>query len=78
MHDAISLEALGTPTAVVLTTEFLHEARVQRAALGMPALIPAVIQHPLSTLTEQEIEARAVQALPQSAAIWLGQAADPE
>ena len=77
MHDAISLEALGTPTAVVLTTEFLHEARVQRAALGMPALIPAVIQHPLSTLTDQEIADRAAQALPQTVAIWLGQAADP-
>ncbi len=34
MHDGFSLESLGVPTAVIVTTAFLHEARVQRAALG--------------------------------------------
>jgi hypothetical protein len=45
---------------------------VQRDALGMPGLVPVVIDHPLSTLTEAEIERRAQQAAGQCAAIWLG------
>ena len=72
MHDGVRLEALKRPTAVVVTSEFLREAEVQRAALGMDALVPAVIQHPLSTLTEAEIETRAADAAAQTARIWLG------
>ena len=63
---------MGRPTAVIVTTEFLHEAEVQRDALGMHDLVPAVIDHPLSTLTEAEIEAHAKQAAGQCIAIWLG------
>jgi hypothetical protein len=65
---------LGRPTAVILTAEFLHEAEVQRDALGMRDLLPVVIDHPLSTLTEAEIEARAEQAVEQCLAVWRGQA----
>jgi hypothetical protein len=72
MHDGVSLETLNRPTAVVVTSEFLHEARVQRAALGMDTLAPVVIQHPLSTLTEAEIDARAADAAAQAKKIWLG------
>jgi hypothetical protein len=72
MHDGVRLETLNRPTAVVVTTEFLHEAEVQRAALGMDALVPAVIPHPLSTLTEAEIETRAAAAATQAVRIWLG------
>jgi hypothetical protein len=63
MHDGVSLEALKRPTAVIVTTEFLHEAHVQRAALGMAGLDPVVIDHPLSTLAESEIDRRAEQAI---------------
>lgn len=73
MHDGVSLETLNRPTAVVVTSEFLHEAEVQRKALGMDALVPAVIQHPLSTLTAEEIDARAADAAAQAVRIWLGQ-----
>jgi hypothetical protein len=57
---------------VIVTTEFLHEAEAQRDALGMHDLAPVVIDHPLSTLTEAEIEARAAQASGQCIAIWCG------
>jgi hypothetical protein len=50
----------------------LHEAEVQRDALGMRDLTPVVIEHPLSTLTDEEIEQRAQQAAAQCAAILLG------
>lgn len=65
MHDAVELEAKGIPTAVIVTTEFEHEAHVQRIALGMEALAPVVIQHPLSTLSEAEIDGRAEDAVRQ-------------
>jgi hypothetical protein len=78
MHDGISLEALGVPTAVIVTSEFLREAKVQRAALGMAGLVPAVIQHPLSSLTEEEIRSRAAAVLPQVLDAWLGKLKDPD
>ena len=55
-----------------MTTEFLHEAHVQRDALGMADLSPVVIAHPLSTLTDEEIDLRAQQAAQQCVQIWLG------
>jgi hypothetical protein len=64
---------LGRPTAVIVTTEFLHEAEMQRNALGMRDLAPVVIDHPLSTLTEAEIEARAEQAVGRCLVVWRGQ-----
>ena len=72
MHDGIRLEAAGRPTAVVVTTEFLHEAEVQRDALGMHDLTPLVIGHPLSTLTDEEIDKRAQHAAAQCVGILLG------
>ena len=62
MHDAVGLEGRGVPTAVIVTDAFLHEADVQRTALGAERLDPVVITHPLSTLTEEEIVARAAEA----------------
>ena len=59
---------------MVVTTEFLHEAEVQRDALGMHDLTPVVIEHPLSTLTDEEIEQRAQQAATQCVGIMLGRA----
>ena len=57
---------------MVVTTEFVHEMAVQRAALGMPDLVPVVIDHPLSTISEAEIDARAEQAAEQAVEIWRG------
>jgi hypothetical protein len=65
MHDTVMLEAKGRPTAVIVTREFMLEAETQRDALGMTGLAAVVIDHPLSSLTEEEIGRRAEQALPQ-------------
>jgi hypothetical protein len=72
MHDSVELEGKGLPTAVIVTSEFLLEARTQRDALGMTALEPVVIAHPLSSLTEEEIVKRAESALPLIERAWLG------
>lgn len=63
MHDAVALEGRGIPTAVIVTDAFVHEAELQRSALGAKHLEPVVIRHPLSTLTDAEIAARASQAV---------------
>lgn len=78
MHDAIELEARGIPTAVIVTSEFVREAKVQRAALGMTDVVPVVIEHPLSSLTDGEIASRAAAALPQVLAVWQGTQRDPD
>ena len=65
MHDAVGLEERGVPTAVIITAAFAREAEVQRAALGADQLEPAVITHPLSTLPQDQIQARAEEAAPQ-------------
>lgn len=71
MHDAINLESVGIPAAVVVTTVFVHEAHVQREALGMTGVEPVVITHPLSTLSDEEIRERAMEAVPQVSKVWL-------
>ena len=77
MHDGVSLESLGVPTAVIVTTTFVHEARVQREALGMQGLVPVVIEHPLSSLSDEQIRGRAAQAVAQVLGVWRGTQPDP-
>ena len=60
---------------MVVTTEFVHEANMQRDVLGMPDLAPVVIDHPLSTLSDAQILQRAEQAVAQAVAIWQGKGA---
>ena len=57
---------------MVVTTEFLREAQMQRNALGMPDLAPVVIDHPLSTLSDAQIDQRAEQTAAQAVKVWLG------
>jgi len=57
------------PTAAIITAAFVREAEVQRAALGAEGLETVVITHPLSTLTDAEIQSRAEEAVPQVLAI---------
>ena len=76
MHDSVMLESAGRPTAVIVTSEFVLEAETQRNALGMTALQPVVINHPLSSLTDEEIGRRIEQALPRIERVLSGRAKD--
>ena len=72
VQDAVAAVAAGEERRTT-RTRFVKEAGV--AALGMTALNPVVIEHPLSSLTDDEISQRAAQALPQIKSVWLtGQA----
>lgn len=72
LRDAIALEKLGIPSAPIITTEFLRETELTLAALGMPALQPVVIAHPVSSITAEEMADRVRQAVSQAQAVWLG------
>ena len=60
---------------MIVTTEFVLEAETQRDALGMAGLDAVVINHPLSSLTGEEIGQRIEQALAQIERVWLSGAA---
>jgi hypothetical protein len=77
MHDTVMLESRGRPTAVLVTSEFLLEAETQRDALGMSGLDAVVIDHPLSSLRDEEIVLRIEQALPQIERAWLSGRTQP-
>lgn len=71
MHDGIEFERRGIPAAVIVTDEFVHPAKTMARLLGMPDYPAAVVPHPIATLTERELRARAELALPQVLAILL-------
>lgn len=76
IRDAIALEDLGLPTAPIITTEFVNETRLTRAAVGMPELRPVVIDHPVSSITAEEVAARVGVIAEQAREVWLGSRAD--
>jgi hypothetical protein len=72
IRDAVALEDLGLPTAPIITTEFVNETRLTRAAVGMPDLRPVVIDHPVSSITDEEVAARVAAIAVQAQEVWLG------
>lgn len=74
VNDAVRLEEAGLPTVVIVTTEFEHEARLQRESRGMADLEPAVATHPISSLTVAQLDGRAAEIAPQARRIWSGAA----
>ena len=76
IRDAVALEDRGLPTAPIITTEFVNETRLTRTAIGMPGLRPVVIDHPVSSITDEEVAARVAVISVQAREVWLGQRAD--
>jgi hypothetical protein len=72
IRDSVALEKLGVPAAAIITTEFERETELTRTAVGMRGLIPIVIDHPVSSITPAEVEARAAQVALQAPKVWLG------
>ncbi|NYT22187.1 hypothetical protein H0A73_01085 [Alcaligenaceae bacterium] len=75
LRDAIALEKQGVPTAVIVTTEFVKETVLTRQALGMRELEPVIIDHPVSSITMEEVAQRVAQILTQAQAVWKGKQA---
>ena len=72
IRDSIALEKLGVPAAAIITTEFERETELTRTALGMRGLIPVVIDHPVSSITQAEVKSRAAKVAQQAPQVWLG------
>lgn len=72
VRDSIALEKLGVPSAVVITTEFARETELTRQAVGMRELEPVVIDHPVSSITSEEVAQRVAQIKEQAQQVWLG------
>jgi len=63
LHDAISSERVGTPAVGVMTRNFVTAADLMAKVLGLPDYAYAIIDHPVSSATEKELEARALQTM---------------
>lgn len=72
VRDSIALEKLGVPSAVIITTEFVRETELTRQAVGMKTLEPVVINHPISSITAEEVAQRVAQIKQQAQQVWLG------
>lgn len=65
MHDAITFEKAGKPAAGICTQPFVPSGKAIAAVRGIEGYPFAVIPHPVGSLEEEGIAARARQALPQ-------------
>ena len=72
IRDSIALEKLGIPSAAIITTEFVRETELTRQAVGMKAIEPVVIAHPVSSITDEEVLQRVAQVRVQAQEVWLG------
>jgi hypothetical protein len=72
IRDAVTLEKLGIPSAAIVTTEFVRETQLTRRALGMPDFEPVVIDHPVSSITQDEVDTRVRQIRERAEKIWIG------
>jgi hypothetical protein len=72
IRDSIELERRGIPSAAIITTEFVKETELTRVAIGMKGLIPVVIDHPVSSITQAEVASRALEVASQAPKVWQG------
>jgi hypothetical protein len=55
LHDAIAAERQGVPAIAVMTERFVSAAEVMCRALGMPNYKFAVIGHPISSASPEQL-----------------------
>ena len=66
------MEKLGIPTASIVTHVFINTANAMTKMMGVPDFDYVVAQHPLSSLTDEEIRQRAIELAPEVERILLG------
>jgi len=65
VHDSVTLEKHGVPTATVNSDELVRLGRSESQALGIPGLPIVAVEHPLGDADEKTVKDRAVGALPE-------------
>jgi hypothetical protein len=64
LADGILLERAGVPAVSICTDSFLLPARAMAEAYGFPGFEFATVPHPIASLDQAQIEARARGVLP--------------
>lgn len=59
MHDGSVLEERGIPNVAICTEVFFSAGKVQARVLGHNDLEPLTVEHPLQSLTKEQIRDRA-------------------
>jgi hypothetical protein len=65
VYDSLKLEALGIPAIAICTEPFESGAQAMANLGGMPDYPFALIQHPIGSLTPEQLRDRAIEAAPQ-------------
>ena len=73
MHDGITLEKRGIPTAVICTEPFITSADAMAALGGVPDYPYVVVPHPLGSRTMEQLRDLAANAAPDVLSILLAQ-----
>ncbi len=63
MHDAIISERSGTPAIGIMTNKFTSAAELMASVLGAPNYKFAIIDHPVSSASEDELKERAMRII---------------
>jgi len=75
VYDSLKLEALGVPAIAICTEPFESGAKAIANLGGMPDYPFALIQHPIGSLTPEQMRERAIEAAPQVIALLLARRA---
>jgi len=63
LHDAIISERSGTPAIGIMTNKFTSAAELMASVLGAPNYKFAIIDHPVSSASEDELKERAMRII---------------
>jgi hypothetical protein len=66
LHDSIAAERQGKPAIAVMTERFVSAAALMCRVLGMPQYKFAVIGHPISSASDEQLAAYACATIKQA------------
>lgn len=72
MHDGLHCDRAGLPAATICTDHFVATAQATATVWGMPDYPVLYMPHPLSTLTDAELQAEAQRLAGQVVQVLLG------
>jgi len=72
VHDGLHCDRAGLPAATICTDHFVATAQATAAVWGMPDYPVLYMPHPLSTLTDAELQAEAQRLAGQVVQVLLG------
>jgi hypothetical protein len=71
VHDGVEFDKRGVPAASIITSVFTATGKAMAEIDGVPDYPFLIMPHPLSSLTEQEMQVRAAALAPAIARVLL-------